>query len=308
MRSAFATLASPVAISSLNRNDVSPNRTGTVNWTLTFASAVSGVTASNFSLTGAAATGSTVGTPTTGNGGIAWNVPVTTGSTDGTLTLNLANSTGITPGISTALPYAGQSYTMDKTAPTISIGAPSQSSIVAGAGSVTYTVTYADTNFGISVLANGHITLNTTGTASGTVGVSGSGLTRTVTISSITGTGTLGISIAASTANDTAGNVATAAGPSGTFTVTAPPAADIPVSLTGGALNLDASGSGGAADTVLRVVNGPGGPFLEIYDAGRTVGSACGRHSGGHAHGAHSTGLGDGPHAHGLGTGRQVHL
>lgn len=271
----FATPALPVAISSLNRNDVSPNRTGTVNWTLTFASAVSGVTASNFTLTGAAATGATVGTPTTGSGGLSWSVPVTTGSTDGELTLNLANSTGITPGVSTALPYAGQSYTMDKTAPTISIGAPSASSVNVG-GSVSYTVTYADTNFGISVLANGHITLNTTGTASGTVGVSGSGLTRTVTISNVTGSGTIGISIAASTANDTAGNVAPAAGPSGTFTVTVPPAADIPVSLTGGALNLDASGSGGAADTILRVVTGPGGPFLEIYDAGRTVGAPAG--------------------------------
>lgn len=216
----FATPALPVAISSLNRNDVSPNRTGTVNWTLTFASAVSGVTASNFTLTGAAATGATVGTPTTGSGGLSWSVPVTTGSTDGELTLNLANSTGITPGVSTALPYAGQSYTMDKTAPTISIGAPSASSVNVG-GSVSYTVTYADTNFGISVLANGHITLNTTGTASGTVGVSGSGLTRTVTISNVTGSGTIGISIAASTANDTAGNVAPAAGPSGTFAVTA---------------------------------------------------------------------------------------
>ena len=218
----FNTLPAPVAISSLNRADVSPNRTGTVNWTLTFASAVSGVSASNFSLTGAAATGATVGSPTTGNGGLAWNVPVTTGSTDGTLTLNLANSTGISPGISTALPYAGQSYTMDKTAPTISIGSPSVSSIAAGAGSVTYTVTYADANFNASTLANGNITLNTTGTASGTVGVSGSGTTRTVTISSITGAGTLGISIASGTATDTAGNIAAAAGPSTTFTVTAP--------------------------------------------------------------------------------------
>src|SRR6185503_18232654 len=56
-------------------------------------------------------------------------------------------------------------------------------------------------------------------TATGTVGVSGSGSTRTVTISGITGNGTLGISIAAGTASDTAGNLAPAAGPSGIFTV-----------------------------------------------------------------------------------------
>jgi len=58
-----------------------------------------------------------------------------------------------------------------------------------------------------------------TGTANATVGVSGSGTTRTVTLSSITGDGTLGISIAAGTATDTAGNSAPAAGPSATFTV-----------------------------------------------------------------------------------------
>lgn len=216
--------APSTTVSSLNRVNPATTNLSTVNWTLTFASAVTGVSASNFSLSGAAATGASVGSPSTANGGLTWNVPVTTGSTDGTLTLSLANATGLTPGVSTTLPFttAGQSYTMDKTAPTISIGAPSQSSIVAGAGSVTYTVTYADTNFSASTLANGNITLNSTGTANGSVNVSGSGLTRTVTISSITGAGTLGISIAASTANDTAGNIAPAAGPSTTFAVTAP--------------------------------------------------------------------------------------
>ncbi|MBL9182540.1 MAG: choice-of-anchor D domain-containing protein [Verrucomicrobiaceae bacterium] len=142
-------------------------------------------------------------------------INATTGGTAATLTLP-------SPGAAGSL-GANKAIVIDTTAPTIGIGSPSQSSIVAGAGSVTYTVTYADTNFNASTLANGNITLNTTGTASGTVNVSGSGLTRTVTISSITGVGTIGISIASGTASDTAGNVAPAAGPSGTFSVTAPP-------------------------------------------------------------------------------------
>ena len=65
----------------------------------------------------------------------------------------------------------------------------------------------------------GNITLNETGSATGTIGVSGSGLSYTVTIGSISGTGTLGISIAAGTASDLVGNLAQAAGPSTTFTV-----------------------------------------------------------------------------------------
>ena len=68
-------------------------------------------------------------------------------------------------------------------------------------GPITYTVTYADANFNSSTLAAANITLNKTGTANGTVGVSGTGLTRTVTISGITGDGSLGISIVAGTAS-----------------------------------------------------------------------------------------------------------
>ena len=106
---------------------------------------------------------------------------------------------------------------MDNTAPTISIGSPSAA--YAAGGPVTYTVTYADANFNTSTLAAANITLNKTGTANGTLSVSGSGLTRTVTISGITGDGTLGISVAAGTASDLAGNPAPAAGPARTFIV-----------------------------------------------------------------------------------------
>ena len=107
--------------------------------------------------------------------------------------------------------------TYDSVAPTVSIGAPSAT--ITSGGPVTYTVTYADTNFNSSTLVPGNITLNKTGTANGTIGVSGTGLTRIVTISGITGDGTLGISIAAGTASDLAGNTAPAAGPSTTFDI-----------------------------------------------------------------------------------------
>ncbi|HOW52002.1 MAG TPA: Ig-like domain-containing protein [bacterium] len=107
--------------------------------------------------------------------------------------------------------------TIDTTEPTLVIGAPSATEAKTG-DSVLYTVTY--TGADSVTLATGHITLNTTDGASGTVTVTGSGTTtRTVTISNLTGNGTLGISIAAGTASDNAGNTALAAGPSDTFDV-----------------------------------------------------------------------------------------
>src|SRR5205085_2188797 len=108
-------------------------------------------------------------------------------------------------------------FVVDNVAPTVTIGAPS-GSITAG-GPISYSVTYADANFAASSLSASDITLNTTGTASGTVGVSGSGTSYAVTISNISGDGALGISIAAGTAVDTVGNLSAAAGPSGTISV-----------------------------------------------------------------------------------------
>ncbi len=104
-------------------------------------------------------------------------------------------------------------WTLDTTAPTIVISAPSKTKT--SVGPFTYTVTYtgADT----INLTNGDITLNKTLTADGTVNVTnGTTSTPTVTISGATGDGTLGISIAAGTASDNAGNNAPTAGPSGT--------------------------------------------------------------------------------------------
>ncbi len=126
---------------------------------------------------------------------------------------------------------------VDGVAPTIVISAPSPT--VTTGGSVDFTVTYADANFDVSTLAVGDITLNSPGTAGGTITVSGSGLTRTVSISNITGHGPLGISIAAGTAIDLAGNTAPAAGPSATATVNLPPT--IAGTLSGQAVNDNAT-------------------------------------------------------------------
>ncbi len=110
-------------------------------------------------------------------------------------------------------PPAGPSETFgaDSAGPVLVISPPS-SAITTG-GSLTYTVTYvgADT----ITLANGDVTLEKTGSADGIIYVSGAGTSeRIITISDITGNGTLGITIAVGTASDNAGNTAPAAGPS----------------------------------------------------------------------------------------------
>src|SRR5439155_13894168 len=139
------------------------------------------------------------------------------GAGSGTATVALSMGTDLVGNVITAAPTSGATFTVDNTAPTVSIGAPSVATT--NAGPVTYTVTYADANFNASSLGVSDITLNTTGTATASVAVTGTGTTRTVTLSTITGNGSLGISLAAGTATDPAGNPAPAAGASATVTV-----------------------------------------------------------------------------------------
>ncbi len=99
------------------------------------------------------------------------------------------------------------------------ISAPSHLFAKTG-NSVTFTVTY--TGAEAITLATSHITLNKpAGNASGSVAVSGTGTaSRTVTISGLTGDGTLGITIAANSATSGGGAIqATPSGASATFTV-----------------------------------------------------------------------------------------
>lgn len=180
-----------VAISSLTRVTGTPSNASSVSWTLTFASAVTGVTASNFSLTGAAAAGSSVGSPTTSNN-IAWTIPVTTGSTDGALTLRVANATGLSSAISTGLPFDGDTITMDKTRPTVvSVVRQNPAGQNTTGNSVTFRVTYSE-SVTLAAPETGHFSLMSVngGTVTGTIAsVSGSGAARDVTVSITGGSG-----------------------------------------------------------------------------------------------------------------------
>ncbi|MBC8009519.1 MAG: putative Ig domain-containing protein [Burkholderiales bacterium] len=206
---------------------------------------------------------------------------------------NNATLTLPAPGAANSL-GANKALVIDTTAPAISISAPSTS--LTASGDVTYTVTYTDTNFSGSTLAPGNITLNAVG-ASASIGVFGGGASRTVTLSSITGNGSLGITIAAGTATDTAGNTAPAAGPSGTFTVdnTAPVITSgatasatyrttgpgYAITATGGATSYGATGlptglgvnSGTGVITGLPTQSGTFNPTITATDAAGNIAS-----------------------------------
>ncbi|RRR65850.1 MAG: hypothetical protein EI684_21935 [Candidatus Viridilinea halotolerans] len=112
----------------------------------------------------------------------------------------------------------------DTVAPTLTISAPALP--LSNSGPVSYTVSVDGA--ASYRLAVGDVTLHATGTATGSVTISGSGPAFVVTIGSLTGDGTLAISIAAGAALDAAGNPSSAAGPSASFTVdNTPPSASV---------------------------------------------------------------------------------
>ena len=191
--------APSVTVNSLTTSDTTPALTGTIDdGTATIAVTVNAQT-----------------NPATNNGDGTWTLPDNTLTTLADGTYNVMVSAADAVG-NIANDLSTNELIIDTVAPTLGISAPSAG--ITTNGPVTYTITY--TGADIVTLVNGDVTLNTTGSATGDVAVTGSGMvSRTVTINNISGNGTLGISIVANTASDDASNQAVAAGPSATFNV-----------------------------------------------------------------------------------------
>jgi hypothetical protein len=93
---------------------------------------------------------------------------------------------------------------VDTTKPAITFGNP-----LVNYTNILLQVTYFDLNLVGNNLDDPHLTLNTTGTVTGTANVVGGGTgSVAIRISNITGTGTLSVTLAANTAVDLAGNIA----------------------------------------------------------------------------------------------------
>ena len=174
--------------------------------TFTFSEAVTGFDATDITL-GNATKGTFVATSST-----VYTLVVT--PTGAAVTVDVAANRAIDVASNGNTAATQASSAFDNEAPTFAIGAPSVTTT--RNGPVTYTLNYA--NADNITLALNNITLNKTGDADGTLALSGTDNSRTVTISDISGDGTLAISIAANSASDKAGNNAAAAN-SATVTV-----------------------------------------------------------------------------------------
>ncbi|CAL1518543.1 Ig-like domain-containing protein [Chitinophaga sp. MM2321] len=128
-------------VNAVTRLNTTPTAGTSVNYSVVFDQAVTGVTISSFSLvTSGAITGAAV-TAVSGSG-TTYNVTVNNGTGDGTLRLDVAG-TGVTPA-PINVPYtAGAAYTIDKTSPTGSIVINSGASVTNNA---TATLTLAATD------------------------------------------------------------------------------------------------------------------------------------------------------------------
>jgi hypothetical protein len=196
-----------------------PSGAASVTFLVTFSEAVTGVGVADFAVT---LTGTLAGVTVTSTGADTGNtrtVTVNTGTGSGTIRLDfLDDNTVVDIG---AVPTGGAFntggvHTIDHDPPTVAIGAPSVTDT--NTGPVDFGVTY--TGATAINLTPGDVTLNTTGSANGTIGVlNGTTATPTVQITAITGDGTIGITIAAGTSQDGASNTDTGAGPSATFNV-----------------------------------------------------------------------------------------
>ncbi|SHJ07313.1 Por secretion system C-terminal sorting domain-containing protein [Hymenobacter daecheongensis DSM 21074] len=134
-RSFTITQPTTATVVSVTRLNPSPTATAQVSYRVVFSGSVSGVTVSNFSLTTTGISGAAVSSAS--GSGTTYTVVVNTGTGDGTLRLNVDNSTGVSPTV-TGLPYtSGEQYTITKSfaaAPTLRIQAAGSAS---GNGDVT---------------------------------------------------------------------------------------------------------------------------------------------------------------------------
>jgi hypothetical protein len=170
-----------------------------------------------------------------GGAGILWDVIVDTGSKKGLVGIELPDPSGITDACGNTIaegllqspnPDSDDLYNViEGSRPDIVIGPPVINMLFQTdppTRNVLYSVSY---NGADSVtLSIADVVLNKTGTADATVSVVGGGNHyRLVTLTNITGNGTLGISINAGSASILGGQFANAAGPSETIPVPLPP-------------------------------------------------------------------------------------
>jgi hypothetical protein len=204
----FAIDTKAPTVSSSNRVTTSPTNATSVQFLVTFSESVSGIDITDFVL---ANTGTVAGTISSVSVTSGSSVTVTINSItgDGTMALNVKTSAGgatltdASSNVLTAGFTGGQTYTIDQTAPVVASIA--RTSTLKGIGttngivatSVDFLVTFTETNTPLSGIDATDFTIISDGTVSFStpVSISGSGNTRTVTISGITGSGRISLGV-----------------------------------------------------------------------------------------------------------------
>ena len=160
--------------------------------------------------------GAVVSAPTemAGPPSTTWNVSATTGTGDGTLGLNFVNDTGMTHLVTTTLPFTGDVYTIDKTAPMVSsILRQSPSSSSTNSDVLVFRVTFNEPV--MSVSSDSFVVTGTTTPVSSSVSAVTPNLVYDFTIDGIVDggnlaalNGTVGLNVASSPViTDLAGNI-----------------------------------------------------------------------------------------------------
>ena len=290
--------ATPPEVVSIVRADPDPTNAPSVDFTVTFSEAVTGVDATDFALTATGTAAGTIGTPTT-TGNIVWTVPVSGLTGLGTLQLDLSDDDTIvdTLHVTVANPLggtgtqdytAGEAYTVDRDSPTV-VSIVRADANPTSAASVDFTVTFSEALDPATVDAT-DFTL-TTGAVAATVGVptTADDIAWTVPVTIASGDGSLRLDVDA--ANDITDSVGTPLGTGYTggeaYTVdnTLPTVDSFAANPTVGKLpsvdlTLTASDTNGVAKYLVKEDN-PTPPDLADFDTAPTSAPATWTFTGG---------------------------
>ncbi|MFI5380370.1 MAG: lamin tail domain-containing protein, partial [Tepidisphaerales bacterium] len=211
----WVTDLTPPTVVSINRVGATPTNANSLQYTVAFSKSVTGVDATDFAL---ALTGTTGTIGTVAGSGSSYTVTITGVSGNGTLGLNVAGANHIVDLATNTLSgtATGPTYTIDTTRPTVS-SINRVSSTPTNASSLQYNVTFSESVTGVDAT---DFALALSGTT-GTIGVvSGSGSNYTVTITGVSGNGTLGLNVAgANHIVDLATNTLSGTGTGQTYTI-----------------------------------------------------------------------------------------
>lgn len=147
-----ATPLPPATIMYITRdNNATATNAGSVSWTVKFSDQLSGLDVSNLSLINTGLGGPSItGVSPIGNSPSSdWTVTASTGTGSGKLGLNLFNDTGLSRNITTALPYVGDVYTIDRIAPWVESfeRQPATSDAYTNNDTLTFRVTFSERVF-----------------------------------------------------------------------------------------------------------------------------------------------------------------